>query len=55
MFHIFAVPIAVRTPHGKCLARYGLAPTEAGDPWWVIYRDANGHWVTAMVDDGAAA
>lgn len=51
MFHVFTLPIPVRTPHGKCLARYGIAPTQKGDPWWVIYRDKAGRWLTTMVED----
>ena len=51
MFHVFTMPITVRTPHGRCLARYGIAPAQSGDPWWVIYRDKAGRWLTAMVDE----
>jgi hypothetical protein len=51
MFRIFTLPVPVQTAHGRCLARYGLEPARAGDPWWVIYRDASGRWLTAMVGD----
>lgn len=55
MFRIFAVPVSVQTVHGRCLARFGLEPERAGDPWWVIYRDADGRWLTAMVAHAAIA
>lgn len=50
MIRIFTIPVAVSTPHGRCLARFGIPPSETGDPWWVLYRDASGAWFTAMVD-----
>lgn len=55
MVRIFALPIAVRTAHGRCLARFGIEPERAGDPWWVIYRDPDGRWLTAMMDGAPAA
>lgn len=55
MFRVFTVPVAVRTPHGRCLARYGIEPSRDGDPWWVIYRDPAGRWLTTMVDDAPVA
>lgn len=55
MFRVFAVPVPVRTAHGRCLARFGIEPARAGDPWWVIYRDPNGRWLTAMVGDPQVA
>ena len=55
MFRIFTVPVPVHTPHGRCLARFGIQPSHNGDPWWVIYRDPSGHWLTAMVADPAQA
>jgi hypothetical protein len=55
MFRVFTLPVPVRTPHGRCLARYGIEPARAGDPWWVIYRDPTGRWLTAMVGDALPA
>lgn len=49
---MFAVPLKVRTPHGRCLARYGIPPGLPGEPWWVLYTDAQGKWFTTMVEDG---
>jgi len=55
MLRVFALPVPVHTAHGRCLARYGIEPSRADDPWWVIYRDASGCWLTAMVDDAPSA
>lgn len=55
MFRIVSLPIAVQTAHRRCLARLGLEPERVGDPRWVIYRDAEGRWLTAMVGDVAIA
>lgn len=55
MFRVFTMPIEVRTAHGRCLARFGIEPERAGDPWWVIYRDTDGRWLTTMVEGAPAA
>lgn len=55
MLRVFTLPVPVETPHGRCLARYGIEPSRAGDPWWVIYRDTAGHWLTTMANDAPQA
>lgn len=46
----FARPMKVHTPNGTIFAQYAMVPTHKGEPWWVMYRGADGSWFTTMVE-----
>jgi hypothetical protein len=51
MLRVFTMPLSVPTSAGRVLARFAVEPTQAGEPWWVIYRAECGRWFTAMLPD----